>query len=523
MEIPRQTRRILLLFIALLIALYSMLVFRTGWLCDDAYITFRTIDNFINGYGLRWNVIERVQSFTHPLWMFLLAGFYAITKEIYYTSLLTSIVISIVTAVILVWRVTGVRYHAIVGLLVLIFSKAYMDFSTSGLENPLIHLLIVVFGIVYIREEWSRKKVFLLFFIASLGMVTRMDTALIFGPVLLYVLWKERNPRNYGMAILGSLPFILWEVFSVVYYGFPFPNTAYAKLNTGISGSELWAQGFRYFLNSMMNDPITLVVICCGMVFPLIVKRKDYIFLSAGVLLYCIYVGKIGGDFMSGRFFTPPLIASVVILMGIGTESLKVVVASCVVVITLGIIAPYPTRMSTIDYCFMTNDEMEAMQIIDERSVYYSWTSLEKNLHEHILHPSAYTGMNIRQSGKKLVRGDGVGFYGFYAGLSVHVLDNYALSDPLLSRLPVDQKCRIGHFRRTIPEGYAESILDSTIHINDSALAEYYRKIRLITRGRIFDTERLITILECNVGKYDHLRNNYISNLNRRSEGSFFR
>ncbi len=40
---------------------------------DDAYITLRTVDNFINGYGLTWNISERVQAYTHPLWMFLLS------------------------------------------------------------------------------------------------------------------------------------------------------------------------------------------------------------------------------------------------------------------------------------------------------------------------------------------------------------------------------------------------------------------------------------------------------------------
>jgi len=41
--------------------------FRTAWVCGDAYITFRTIDNLVHGYGLRWNVDERVQAFTHPV------------------------------------------------------------------------------------------------------------------------------------------------------------------------------------------------------------------------------------------------------------------------------------------------------------------------------------------------------------------------------------------------------------------------------------------------------------------------
>jgi hypothetical protein len=56
-----------------LFLLYVLAFIRNAWICDDAYITFRTVDNFIQGYGLRWNIQERVQTYTHPLWMFLLS------------------------------------------------------------------------------------------------------------------------------------------------------------------------------------------------------------------------------------------------------------------------------------------------------------------------------------------------------------------------------------------------------------------------------------------------------------------
>ena len=41
---------------------FVLVLIRTTWICDDAYINFRTIDNFLHGYGLRWNIAERVQS-----------------------------------------------------------------------------------------------------------------------------------------------------------------------------------------------------------------------------------------------------------------------------------------------------------------------------------------------------------------------------------------------------------------------------------------------------------------------------
>ena len=58
----------------------AVVVARSAWLMDDAFITFRTIDNFVHGYGLTWNTTERVQAYTNPLWMFLVSAFYFATR-----------------------------------------------------------------------------------------------------------------------------------------------------------------------------------------------------------------------------------------------------------------------------------------------------------------------------------------------------------------------------------------------------------------------------------------------------------
>ena len=42
------------------LAAFALVLIRTAWVRDDVYFTLRTVDNFINGYGLRWNIAERV-------------------------------------------------------------------------------------------------------------------------------------------------------------------------------------------------------------------------------------------------------------------------------------------------------------------------------------------------------------------------------------------------------------------------------------------------------------------------------
>jgi len=56
-------------------------VIKSAWLSDDAFITLRTVRNFNEGYGLVWNTHERVQAYTHPLWMLLLSLTYFVTSE----------------------------------------------------------------------------------------------------------------------------------------------------------------------------------------------------------------------------------------------------------------------------------------------------------------------------------------------------------------------------------------------------------------------------------------------------------
>lgn len=61
-------------------AAFTDLFLANSWVGDDAYITFRGVDNFIHGFGLRWNPVERVQAFTSPLWLLFLSPFYAVSR-----------------------------------------------------------------------------------------------------------------------------------------------------------------------------------------------------------------------------------------------------------------------------------------------------------------------------------------------------------------------------------------------------------------------------------------------------------
>ncbi|HEX9922940.1 MAG TPA: hypothetical protein VGD99_09770, partial [Anaerolineae bacterium] len=258
---------------SLAIAIFALVVLANAWLYEDAYITFRVVDNFINGYGLTWNINERVQVYTHPLWMFLLSGLYFFTHEIFYSSMLLSAMVSVIAIGVFGFGIANSSPLAWLGIAIFTLSKAFVDYSTSGLENPLAHLMLILFLFVYQKYELNLKSLFWLSFFAALGTFNRMDTLLLFLPALIYILFKLRTWQGLFMVGLGFLPFILWECFSLFYYGFLFPNTAYAKLYNDVRSMDLIAAGFHYLLNSLTLDPLTLPLIIAGISMPFITKK----------------------------------------------------------------------------------------------------------------------------------------------------------------------------------------------------------------------------------------------------------
>jgi len=533
-----QSRRVLLV---LLVLLYGVVVLRTAWLSDDAYITFRTIENFVHGYGLGYNPYVRAQAYTHPLWMLLLSGVYFVTNqvlghsflgELYYVTVCLSMLLSILAIILFSVRICRSSLGALVGVVILTLSRAFVDYSTSGLENPLSHLLLVAFSFVYLMDQrqpaaGAAKRLQHLSLIAALLATCRMDLVLLVLPVLVVEFLRVENKRKaVGALFVGFAPLIAWELFSVSYYGFPFPNTAYAKLNTGIGAGELFQQGVYYAFNSLDTDPITLFVIAGALAIPLAVRepvRWRGWPIGLGIVLYLAYVTCIGGDFMSGRFYTGPLFLAVILLAESELHWQKAVMPMLAIIVGIGLSAAHPTLLSDATYgaegsasCEPTRTDNKG--VADERCYYYSRTGLLTLSRSHAIPDSAYRQWNwVFGNQPSEVRVDtAIGFLGYQLGPDIHVVDVFALADPLLARLPVrqDREWRIGHFERAIPEGYLATLAAGwwqQSQIQDPSLAAYYEKLALVTRGSLLDWHRLVEIWNLNTGRYDYLIERYLA------------
>ena len=491
-------------------AIFLVAVIRTAWLGDDAFITFRTIDNFVGGYGLRWNVAERVQTFTHPLWLFAVAVPYAITGEAFFTPLLLSILLSAVTVWTLLSRIAASAATAVIAAAAVVFSKAFVDYSTSGLENPLTHALLAAFAVMLIQAPPNSRhdrRLLWLCLVTALLMLNRLDTGLIVLPALAVEAYRAGWRLAVPSVCIGFAPLAAWEVFSLVYYGTPFPNTAYAKLGIGASGATLAAQGLLYLRDSISSDPVTLLATACLTIAALAHSPRSAWPLAAGVLLYLVYVVRIGGDFMSGRFIAAPFLVAVMnavrLEWRLPRPAAATLVAAFVVVCTvLGLFATTrpPLRSGTETFILAAKDGLGLGGVADERVFYYRYTGLLRWTRARPLPWNAEVqwGQEAAAAGQRVVVHHNIGLYGFSAGPSVHIVDPYALGDPLLARLPPLPGWRIGHFERAVPDGYVRSIETGQNLITDPDIGNLYWRVKQVTQDPLWSRRRWRAIAAIN-------------------------
>jgi arabinofuranosyltransferase len=212
---------------------------------------------------------------------------------------------------------------------------------------------------------------------------------------------------------------------------------------------------------------------------------------ALGVAAYVVYVVIIGGDFVSGRFLTAPLLGAVVILSRWDCSP-RAVFATAAALVMVFVLRAGSTTL------------MDGHGIADERPYYSPYTGLTAALRRVRVedHPWAAEGLAARRERLLVaIRGD-IGLFGFYAGPDVHVVDVWGLADPLVARLPArrDMNWRVGHFTRAIPAGYPETLASGRNLIADRKLAALYDRLAMITRGPLFDVGRLAAIWKINTG-----------------------
>ena len=376
----------------------------------------------------------------------------------------------------------------------------------SGLENPLSFVLLAALAGVATGGAEPRARIRWSALLAALAATNRLDLGLLCAPLLL-ANWRGRTFGEWlRPTALGMTPLLAWLLFAAVYYGSPFPITALAKAtNLGVPAIDLWRQGLYFYVFAWTHDPLTLLTIGAGICVGIGRGPAGSRPLALGMLLYCAYIVAVGGDFMGGRFFTPPFVVAVAILartLGQGRVGLAVATLVAATVATLVPGLPAWTQLPAQD----ATAEPDYHGIADERRVYYAQQGLWSP-QRSVPVPGALT-RDLRAAGRErpLVMIHGVaGRYPFEAGELLHVVD-HCLLDPLQMRLPVPDPLswRIGHFVRAMPEGYLETIAQDRPLIHHAGLARFHATLKPVIDARVplFAPERLQALWDLWTGKH---------------------
>lgn len=522
----------------LLLIGFSLIVLAISWNADDAFHAYVMARNLVEGNGFVYNVGYRVTATTCPLFTLIVALGYAIFGHMSFVGIALGVLFSSLAAYMIIFRCCNIMKDAVLATCIMLGSYCFMCYTTAGLENSLLFFLGALFTDFYFKQDsFSGKGLFYLALLLSLIAMTRMDAVLIFIPMIC-VGYIAKTREKWNVRILcgftGLLPFILWELFSIFYYGYPFPNTMYVKLNTGLAKMDYFAKGFDFIYQSGMMDILLVLMPILLIAISFFRKIRDAMLLSIGIIIYNIYVISIGGDFMLGRHLTVQFFLALygLLLMKNQDDSLftykgnKVALTSFLMACCIiGLVFGTCVRMIAKDYLYDSTWDDTGTSVADEKSVYYPYTGLvpytynlvvnQKNMHVEMAKLEIETIDSFRTKGDVGNYSWGVSgiaaFYEMDKG-TMYLTDRYGLMDPLLSHLPAikHEHWRVGHMVREEPDGYPESIAAGKNLIRSEALHEFYDKVLMIITGDIWNKERLQTIWNMNTGKFDYLIQKYI-------------
>lgn len=465
-------------------------VVRLAWISDDAYISLRSVENFLLGHGPVWNVGERVQTYTHPLWFWLLVGARWLTGEHYFTTIAVSVLLSLTGAALLCRRARA-AYGCVAVLTALLGSRAFCDYATSGLETPLVILLLSTLVCSAAGPPRAAPRLILVTLLVALIATTRLDLVILAGPALLSQLRRRALSAQARRLLLGLAPMLAWFAFATFYYGSPFPITAYAKaFAPGVESSDLVTQGIRYLRHTYQHDHVTVYVVVAGFIAGLLGPGAAPRLLSLGVALYCGYVIRVGGDFMAGRFFVPPFVVALGLLAGFFARTSRA--ASIATAVWFAVAAWFPERPNYLYSLIGDGPRAEVAGITDERRFYYPVHGLfseQRFIPDYGIYSDA-----LRRQGREapvVMSSPVAGSMPYTAGDLFRFVDP-TLCDPFLMRLPIPDPSswRIGHFTRAMPEGYFESVAFGENRLSHKGARRFYDVLRPALSAPLWSMER---------------------------------
>lgn len=299
---------------------------------DDTYIHLRFANNLANGWGIVWNKGEGpVEGSTSFVYLLMIAALEKIgIQPVWLLTYLCAffVLLALLTTLVLLQKINpGHLVENLLSVTMLGLTPRLMIWASTGLEVTFYAFAFIACILAYILYRSTFLPPYIVGIAFAFTAYLRPEFVAIFGVTFLFDLFlhywgggrKYADSLMFAAAFLACyIPVFLWKW---SYFGYPFPNTYYAKTGGG------WIQvaaGIQYLLTNLKQTffPSGLL----GILFLFTLNRKSlYFYEQAYVLLVLLsswgIVAMNGGDYMlKGRFLTP-LFPPLFVLAGLGISS----------------------------------------------------------------------------------------------------------------------------------------------------------------------------------------------------------
>lgn len=241
---------------------------------DDANIFFSYAHNLSEGNGFVFNAGgERVEGFTSLLWVLLCAAAVKLFSHPEAALLAAGVMLMTAVAALCIGSPVVRRGSAPSAawplvFLVLLFSDArFVAWNTLTLmETPLWCCLLTISALLTFDDRIPERQLSGLLAGTTAALVLTRPEAIVWSPIAILLVYARQVMGGRSVAPIRAVaPAVIayagalggLTIFRVLYFGYPLPNTFYAKVSPSLSFTL--AEGFRYLSDYVFSGAMPLL------------------------------------------------------------------------------------------------------------------------------------------------------------------------------------------------------------------------------------------------------------------------
>ncbi|MDP4198986.1 MAG: hypothetical protein Q8922_06555 [Bacteroidota bacterium] len=470
------------------------------WISDDAFITMRYVKNFVEGHGLVYNIGEKVEGYTHFLWLLMLAA----ARATGFNPVDASMWLGIVSFAAILTLLLAISYREhkkslnslwlplAAGLFA--FNYDNVVWASGGLETSFYTLLILGAYYFWFYTRYSESQRLLLSgSVLALASLTRPDAVLFTATAagLLVVRGVKGGSIASSMrpiatlllpSIIIGVPYLAWKYY---YYGDLLPLTYYAKS----SGASYFGQGLYYIwlyfrvyfiLGIALIASVILLWRTRGSVAGVEDLGSRWKVAGVASMVYlALFVARSGGDFMFARFIIP-VVPFIAIVIETGVTRLPVGAKRYQILIGISLLAGvFLENDLRVNVLFHLNAEGRPVEnwnltgegstrgIADERWDYYAghyrFDDVTKGTMEVYSDIGRYLEPMFRDLPVTIAIPGGKNMVAYYANFKT-CINEYGLTDSAIAHSSSSAHGRIGHEKHATEEYLKQRHVDLELY-----------------------------------------------------------